>query len=111
MDHFLPKVEERDDLVKDAFHRLVFPFLLYSKPRQHTADLVWDVLDRYLSRSKKPSIVKELLKGCDEARNAVEDEDSIEKMAKVNLALATRLAGKVSLLSNDTIANELSQRI
>ncbi|KAK1226193.1 snoRNA-binding rRNA-processing protein utp10 [Marasmius sp. AFHP31] len=113
LDHFLPKVEGQDDLIKDAFHRLVFPFLLYSKPRQHTADLVWDVLDRYLSRSKGSSILKELLKGCDEARSTGGEEDPIERMANVNLSLAARLAENI-LSSNsysehlDTLINKLS---
>ncbi|KAJ8075131.1 snoRNA-binding rRNA-processing protein utp10 [Marasmius tenuissimus] len=113
LDHFLPKVEGQDDLIKDAFHRLVFPFLLYSKPRQHTADLVWDILDRYLSRSKGSSIVKELLKGCDEARITGDEEDPIDRMAKINLGLAARLAENI-LSSNsysehlDTLINKLS---
>ncbi|KAL0575096.1 snoRNA-binding rRNA-processing protein utp10 [Marasmius crinis-equi] len=100
MDHFLPKVDDNDLLVKDALNRLIFPFLLSSKPRQHTADLVWDILDRYLNRSKGSSAVKELLKGCDEARKVADEEDSTERMAKVNHALAARIAENI-LSSNN----------
>ncbi|KAG7098539.1 hypothetical protein E1B28_000475 [Marasmius oreades] len=113
LEHFFPKVDGNDHIVEGAFHRFIFPFLLYSKPRQHTADLVWDALDHYLSRAKGPSSLKELLKGCDEVRKLHVQEDPIERMAKINQSLAARIAENV-LASNeyphhlDEVVNKLT---
>ncbi|ESK96722.1 u3 small nucleolar RNA-associated protein 10 [Moniliophthora roreri MCA 2997] len=108
-DRFFAKIDgdkEKENIISDAFHNLFFPFLLYSKPRQHTADLVWDIVIQCLSRLKGSLAVKELLKGCDEARKATTDEDnegegdSVEKMVRVNTLLAARIAENI-LSSND----------
>ncbi|KAF9268872.1 hypothetical protein L218DRAFT_536645 [Marasmius fiardii PR-910] len=100
LEHFLPQMDDDSGEVKGAFQRFVFPFLLYSKPRQHTADLVWDTLVCYLDRAKGASPLKELLKGCDEVRKARIEEDPIERMAKTNQYLAATIAENV-LASNE----------
>ncbi|KAF7373573.1 U3 small nucleolar RNA-associated protein 10 [Mycena sanguinolenta] len=47
--------------VEDVFHKILFPFLLFSKSRQHSADLVWELI------SQHPSARYDLLAGCADA--------------------------------------------
>ncbi|KAF7307826.1 U3 small nucleolar RNA-associated protein 10 [Mycena kentingensis (nom. inval.)] len=76
----------------DVFHKILFPFLLFSKTRQHSAEIVWNAI-----ASAAPSMSYELLKGCCEAKNAAEEaQDTDEgKMERVNQAVAAKLAENI----------------
>lgn len=90
--HFLDKVEE--SLVDSVFYRVYFPFLLYSKPRQHTADLSWEIITKHLAPDFSGAFT--LLEGCAEVVNAGKESevsDPVEKMCAINAALAVNIAG------------------
>lgn len=99
-------------VAENVFWGIIFPFLLYSKPRQHTAELVWETVkeleERVGSKSvesppKKESAFEalgpfELLKGCakimtEKGRDAG-NENSVERMVLLNDSIAKTIAGK-----------------
>ena len=104
IDHFSPAVvasAEVAGLDIAIFQQLLFPFLLFSKPRHKTASLVWELIEANervpcdgmrLSRDG-------LLGGCvevvrwEEGKVAADARGNIETMANINIALATKLAG------------------
>jgi U3 small nucleolar RNA-associated protein 10 len=71
-----------------VFERIIMPFLLFSKPRQHTAELIWD------SISDKETIVHfGLLKDtADYWAKAKSSERSLENMATLNVAIISKIA-------------------
>ncbi|KAF8901036.1 armadillo-type protein [Gymnopilus junonius] len=90
--HFWPAVDSttRDDV----FQQLFFPFLLFSKPRQKTAGLLWDALKEHLSQSD--SI--EWLTGCFELVKpevAIDGSGSIDLMNQINFSVAGKIAENV----------------
>ncbi|KAF5351352.1 hypothetical protein D9758_008071 [Tetrapyrgos nigripes] len=102
--HFCPKAEQSS--LRDAFQRIIFPYLLYSKPRQRTANLVWDLVEEHaLTNSALASNVAfEILRGCTDVRKASQDEeDSSEKMAKLNLAISSNMAENILTSNNYSI--------
>ncbi|KAI0920552.1 hypothetical protein AcV5_010550 [Taiwanofungus camphoratus] len=112
--HFFTSVHERDAaLASRIVDRLFFPYLLFSKPRQKTAALVWEILeakendcDDYISIGRF-----ELLGGCIDAirweqnrqiEGEREDEGyrNVELFTRLNLALASKIADNI-LASNN----------
>ncbi|KIJ47283.1 hypothetical protein M422DRAFT_226418, partial [Sphaerobolus stellatus SS14] len=77
------------------FDQIYFPYLIFSKPRQKTAALVWQSL---IDNEFK----YELFKGCPDIFKATKKEDglSVEEMAKLNFAIATHIAENI-VVSND----------
>ncbi|KAJ7762738.1 hypothetical protein DFH07DRAFT_813302 [Mycena maculata] len=78
--------------MEDVFHKVLFPFLLFSKTRQHTADVVWEVIEQY------PSLHHELLSGCANvwaAEKGKGNPDGTVKMASINEATASKLAENI----------------
>ena len=80
----------------DIFHRILFPFLLFSKPRQHTADVVWDIISTHL---KDVDIMKagayEWLAGCASivgSEKEKEGVDVVDRMSGTNMAIASQIA-------------------
>lgn len=76
--------------MEDVFHQVLFPFLLFSKTRQHTADVVWEIIEQH------PALRHELLSGCANvwvAEKAKGEAEGTEKMANTNQAIASKLAG------------------
>ena len=81
------------DLAPDIFERIFLPYLLFTKPRQKTADNVWQLLDHSMFAQY------ELLKGCTDIVRAhlVADEASrsVEAMSIFNLAVTSCIAGEL----------------
>ena len=88
--HGLPNMDA--SLKADVFERIIIPFLLFSKPRQHTAELIWESL-----AEREKSLSFELLKGTaviwTKERSS---ERSPENMANLNVALTSKIAGQDS---------------
>ncbi|KAJ7270889.1 hypothetical protein C8J57DRAFT_1507854 [Mycena rebaudengoi] len=65
--------------MEDVLHKILFPFLLFSKARQHAAD------------------IHELLAGCTSIWRAEKDvkgeADGLDRMLRINQAVASKLAG------------------
>lgn len=91
-------------MLKKIFEELAWPFLLWSKPRQKTAAVVWEILgsDEALGGPIKGLAGYELLTGCVDALKWEEQGaagDSYEIASRVNLAIANRMA-ETALMSN-----------
>ncbi|KAF8630264.1 hypothetical protein AX17_005450 [Amanita inopinata Kibby_2008] len=90
------------NVVTEVVHRIFFPFLLFSKPKQHTAEMVWDVI----KGNMKDSSLDELLHGCaslvEEAKG--KNEESVQMMSGINMSVASRIARNI-LMSNDNASH------
>ncbi|KAK2465147.1 hypothetical protein APHAL10511_002839 [Amanita phalloides] len=88
------------EVLAEVFYKLLFPFLLFSKPRQHTAEMVWDIIKENLPDSA--SNAYELLQGCLVlvAEEKAKNEENVLMMSQINLSIATKIARNV-LTSND----------
>ncbi|KAJ7079966.1 hypothetical protein B0H15DRAFT_1025307 [Mycena belliarum] len=90
--HFCPAATPA--LLEDVFHRVLFPFLLFSKTRQHTADLVWEIIEQH------PATHYELLTGCPKLwmveKNKAKEVDGAERMAITNQVISAKLADNLS---------------
>ena len=119
--HFLPAATqptgddregEEDEITEEAreqsrhvFMDILLPFLLYSKLRSKTAHAVWEILEAQESNSAQSTLF-ELFGGCvEEARWAKEkgnagskDVIDAELMPKVNVAVAAKIAGQLSMI-------------
>lgn len=85
--HFFSNVEPTTR--QEVFHKILFPFLLFSKPRQHTAETVWEILEQTADY--------ELLEGCADVwklMQANDEGDPVEKMARINSAVSSKIAGQ-----------------
>ena len=83
------------------FHQLIFPFLLFSKPRRKTAELVWEIIGNDLSQPLG-SGVTDWLAGCAALVNteeASEGSDSVNKLNQINLSTSSKIAGEFPFLS------------
>ncbi|KAF9553866.1 hypothetical protein CPC08DRAFT_672807 [Agrocybe pediades] len=71
---------------EQVFHQIIFPFLLFSKPRQKTAELVWDSIDEHI----------EWIQGCAALvkQAPAEGTDPVDHMNQVNYEVADKIAGK-----------------
>ncbi|KAG5718058.1 U3 small nucleolar RNA-associated protein 10, partial [Termitomyces sp. T112] len=79
--------------VDDIFQRIFFPFLLFSKPRQHSAEVVWDTLSAQKSLGDH-----EWLAGCTSIvaeERAKDTADTVEKMSTINTAFSSRIARNI----------------
>ncbi|KAJ2923032.1 hypothetical protein H1R20_g14063, partial [Candolleomyces eurysporus] len=88
-----------------VFERLLLPFLLFSKPRQHTAEVVWEAVEQAMKVSPD-ALAFELLKGCPEL---VKKDGQVESMVAANSAIAARVADNV--LRSDRFARHLDTLI
>lgn len=89
--HFLAKANI--SLADDVFHRIFFPLLLFSKSRQHTTEIVWEIISADL---RATTGAYELLKGCPDIVKAETNEthsDPIAKMSSLNRKISIRIAG------------------
>ena len=107
--HLLPAVSP--DVVEDAFSHAIFPFLLFSKPKFRTAQAVWEIIEAAQKSAPEAGLARcESIQGCseilkEEERRFLEHAqmrkdksepcafENIDVMRKVNLAVATRMAG------------------
>ncbi|KAG6868786.1 hypothetical protein C0993_010713 [Termitomyces sp. T159_Od127] len=88
--HFVPADTSR---IGDVFHRVVFPFLLFSKPRQHSAEVVWDILAAQSTLGDH-----DWLAGCTSIvveERAKDAADAVEKMSTINAAFCSRIARNI----------------
>ncbi|KAJ3863958.1 armadillo-type protein [Lentinula novae-zelandiae] len=72
----------------DVFHRLIFPYLLYSKPRGKTADAVWDILGE--AKNSHAWIA-----GCAGAISSVGEGEEAERLQTLNAILTGRIASNI----------------
>lgn len=85
------------------FHQVIFPFLLFSKPRQKTAELVWEIIGKDVSQSLGTSFT-DWLAGCAAlAEGAPENGDSVDSMNHINLSISEKIAGAFSLYCDGEI--------
>ncbi|KAJ4466217.1 armadillo-type protein [Lentinula lateritia] len=77
----------------DVFHRLIFPYLLYSKPRGKTADAVWDILGK--AKNSHAWIA-----GCAEAISSVGEGEEDERLQTLNTILGGRIASNIRSSQN-----------
>ncbi|KZT23010.1 hypothetical protein NEOLEDRAFT_1180414 [Neolentinus lepideus HHB14362 ss-1] len=91
---------------REVFEKVLFAFLLFSKPRQRTASAVWEIIGAQEAARGIGSY--ELFGGCVDVvqwemgnQDAGEGEGkSVQAMSKVNLALALKVAENI-IASND----------
>ena len=83
------------------FHQLIFPFLLFSRPRRKTAELVWEIIGNDLSQSLGSSVT-DWLAGCAalaKTEESSEGSDTINNLNQINLNICTKIAGEFLFLS------------
>ncbi|KAJ3856701.1 armadillo-type protein [Lentinula lateritia] len=89
----------------DVFHRLIFPYLLYSKPRGKTADAVWDILGE--AKNSHAWIA-----GCAEAISSVGEGEEAERLQTLNAILGGRIASNIrSSQNNDSDCMEVISKL
>ena len=94
--HFWTTVEaSTQELI---FHQLIFPFLLFSKPRRKTAELVWETLGKDLSKPLEAS-VNDWLAGCAALTKTEEAPEGNDFLNQINLSISTKIAGVFPFLS------------
>lgn len=94
--HFCKDLQSPFD--RDVFYRILYPFLLFSKPRQHTADTVWEIISEHVISSAKSSGMFELLAGCIDAFKSAksskeESAESVDKLSHINKEVSSKIAG------------------
>ncbi|KAF8192665.1 hypothetical protein K438DRAFT_2017867 [Mycena galopus ATCC 62051] len=106
--HFCPAATPAS--MEDVFHKILFPFLLFSKARQHSVDLVWELIAQH------PSAQYGLLSGCADAWAAEKenekeeaDGDATERMVRLNQAITAKLAENI--MASDRYAGHFSDLI
>ena len=112
--HFLPLVSQ--NFVEDAFSQVIFPFLLFSKPKFRTAQAVWEIVEAAQKSAPESGLSRcESLEGCveiirEEERRFLSEAkarkdksvssafENADSMRRINLAVASRMAGEFSLI-------------
>jgi U3 small nucleolar RNA-associated protein 10 len=107
--HLLPAVSQ--DVVEEAFSHVIFPFLLFSKPKFRTAQAVWEIVEGAQKNAPEAGLARcESIQGCseilkEEERRFLEHAqtrkdksdpsafENIDVMRKINIAVASRMAG------------------
>ncbi|KAJ3784963.1 armadillo-type protein [Lentinula aff. detonsa] len=89
----------------DIFHRLIFPYILYSKPRGKTADAAWDIL-------KEAKKTHAWIAECVEAMSSVGEVDELERLRGSNTALTGKIASNIESSQNkDQYYTELINKL
>jgi hypothetical protein len=68
--------------------------MLFSKPRQRTAEAVWETISDSEATSGLGKY--ELLGGCADLWKETDNANLVEKMGALNLALASKIAGNLA---------------
>ena len=125
--HFYASVTSLPDagrLTALIFERVFFPLLLFSKPRQRTAALAWEIIEGTEKSAQGAAILSryQLLGGCVEAIRWEESKhqstdtgggDSYhgtEGLAKINITIAAKVAGTFSLCHMQSHTSDRAQR-
>ncbi|KAG6857013.1 hypothetical protein H0H87_010685 [Tephrocybe sp. NHM501043] len=85
--HFIPANAFH---MEGVFQKIFFPFLLFSKPRQHSAEVVWEIITSQIASGSH-----EWLAGCASIVNderAKDTADPVEKMSNINSAFSSQIA-------------------
>ena len=96
------------EIISEVFYKIFFPFLLFSKPRQHTVEMVWDIIKENMLDSATTS--HELLHGCAAlvAEEKAKNEESIGMMCKTNLGISSKIARtRINVLSLTLLLNDV----
>lgn len=95
--HLCPSLDTT--VLDQVFHEILFPFLLFSKPRQRTAELVWDIIAQHLEDPKyNAALGFGLINGFAGVVNEMKDKNNdanVEKMASLNATLSSKIARKL----------------
>lgn len=95
--HLCPVVDAA--VLEEVFYQVLFPFLLFSKPRQHTTELVWDIITQHLDGSKYSAVSGfELIGGVASIVKAAKDkaiDNAVDAMANINAAMSLKIARKL----------------
>ncbi|TRM63291.1 hypothetical protein BD626DRAFT_496170 [Schizophyllum amplum] len=96
-----PLSAKADAQLLDALARLLFSQLLYSKPKQHSAEVTWEAIAGSKALSRHPLLVE-----CGRLWRAANEEggEPIERMARINLRIADRMAEN-AIMSDDYAAH------
>ncbi|KAF9451337.1 hypothetical protein P691DRAFT_663457 [Macrolepiota fuliginosa MF-IS2] len=99
--HLYPTLnkEQKEKIVSEV----LFPFLLFSKPRQHTAETIWDLIGENMGGEMGKEF--EILRGCAGVVRTEREragEDALDKMRSINAALSAKVAQNI-LMSNQLI--------
>lgn len=94
LESFWPSVDK--DIQQKIFHQVLFPFLLFSKPRQKTVELVWSLLATHVPSASGAATQNGIdwVSGCAELVTSSEDLSSADVMNKINYDVAGKIAGK-----------------
>jgi U3 small nucleolar RNA-associated protein 10 len=94
--HFWPAAEASTH--DEIFHRLLFPFFLFTKSRQKTAELVWDLVGERFRKATKSSAL-DWIDGCDALVKTemakAEQTDAVELMNQINFSISSKIAGEL----------------
>lgn len=96
-----PALSDRREWRDRIFYDILFPFLLFSKPRQKVAVAVWEILETAETNEGESGIGRyELLGGCIETvrwqEGSLGQDDNgrtPEVFGKINMAVAGKIAG------------------
>ncbi|OBZ74951.1 U3 small nucleolar RNA-associated protein 10 [Grifola frondosa] len=110
--YFFPAAYEQNaQLAARVIDQLVFPYLLFSKPKHKTTNMVWSILEAGEGNVDKMSIGRhELLGGCvdavrwEQARHPTgtqkdSADSNVALLTKINMALASKISDNI-LASN-----------
>ena len=98
----------------EIFHRILFPFLLFTKSRQKTAELVWELIrDRHPKATESSGL--SWIDGCDALAKTelakTEQTDAVELMNQINFSISSKIAGELNYPSNDGRLNVVPENI
>ncbi|GJJ09338.1 hypothetical protein Clacol_003560 [Clathrus columnatus] len=86
-----PFYEKHNEYGGPIFENIFLPFVLFTKPRQKTAQLAWDTL------KDSPFASYELLLGCKDIilKHVIREDTRIDDMASINLDICSRIAENI----------------
>ncbi|KAK7055439.1 U3 small nucleolar RNA-associated protein 10 [Favolaschia claudopus] len=85
--HFCPAATPTS--TEDVFHKILFPFLLFSKARQHSTDVVWELISQH-----PPDTIRVARWGNGQAKEDGE-ADATDRMTQLNTAITEKLAENI----------------
>ena len=92
------KLSHQKEVLEQIFYKILFSSLLYTKPRQHTAKVAWEII---ASSSEGGIGGYELLTGCGDIWNAENQKEGVKatrQMSSLNMTLVRKIAGRLAAL-------------
>ncbi|KAF9526013.1 hypothetical protein CPB83DRAFT_877003 [Crepidotus variabilis] len=98
---------------EEIFGKIFFPFLLVTKSRQKSVEVVWEAVEDLFAVEENERGMLGLLEGCADFVTAKDGEgaDSVEVMNQINFAVTSKISGVLSLTSCPTLAKRLAENI